>query len=100
MGGSALLKERLAQIFMRMNAENDAIADKERACHDFVFHMTDWVADLERLSGLYAHPEAHDEAHAREAVTSFLYHASGHIAEAARIFDVFIDPFGKANETK
>ena len=52
---------------------------------DFVFHMTDWEDDLRALAELYEHPERFSRADAKRIVAGFLYHATAHVMEAARL---------------
>lgn len=57
------------------------------ACRqDFIFHMTDWLADLRRLSELYNHPNRIKRAEADAAVFGFLIHAVPHLMAAGRLF--------------
>ncbi len=70
--------------------EREHSARKER----FVFHMLDWIEDFEKLFLMYREPEKYSIDEARKIVQEFLYHASGHIAAAARLYDAFLDPFG------
>jgi hypothetical protein len=61
---------------------------------DFVFHMTDWIADLERLAALYARPEEFDKHTASGVVFDFLIHALGHLLAASRLLlNQVSDPF-------
>src|SRR5438093_13246826 len=46
----------------------------ERRRFDFVFHMTDWLRDLEGLTKLYAHPTDVNTKEARRLVFEFLTH--------------------------
>ncbi len=93
------LVARLRAVFMDFHAE-DSDPGKEKACGDFVFHMTDWIEELERLSRLYSDPLSHNEEEVRRAVTGFLYHACGHIIQAARLYDYVPDPFGEEREER
>ena len=57
------------------------------ARRDFIFHMTDWIRDLERLAALYACPAEFDKAEAGDAVYGFLIHALPHLMEAGRLLE-------------
>ena len=46
----------------------------EQRRHDFVFHMTDWKDDLERMAELFTDPESQDEEAASILLIGFLYH--------------------------
>jgi hypothetical protein len=69
--------------------------------HNFVFHMTDWKRDLEKLAEFYKHPERFDMDSAGDIVVGFLYHALSHVRAAARLLldwepeDIFKDLDGK-----
>jgi hypothetical protein len=52
---------------------------------DFIFHMTDWLQDLQRLSSLYDHPEETGRDEAEDAVFGFLIHAVPHLMAASRL---------------
>ena len=65
----------------------DDPAANAAARRDFVFHMTDWIQDLERLSALYGRPDEFDRATAGETVFGFLIHALPHLMEAGRLLE-------------
>ncbi len=74
---------------------DDPAANLE-ARRDFVFHMGDWMEDLERLAALYAHPQSFDKIEAGDAVFRFLIHAVPHLMAASRLLlgkisDPFVD---------
>ena len=52
---------------------------------DFIFHMTDWKDDLDRLAELYQNPENFDKKQASQIVAGFLYHVIPHLQEAGRL---------------
>jgi hypothetical protein len=59
---------------------------RNEACRrDFVFHMTDWLADLDRITELYHHPEKFDKDEASRLVAGFLYHVIPHLKAAGRL---------------
>ena len=63
---------------------------------DFVFHMTDWLNDLDELAGLYRHPDKHTWNDAGDVIFGFFMHALNHLNAAARIFLGKIDdPFAE-----
>jgi hypothetical protein len=47
--------------------------------------MTDWLDDFQRLCQLYKHPERYLREKADDIVAAFLYHATAHVMEAARL---------------
>ena len=74
----------LASIYNRYQKLDDPTANK--VCRrDFVFHMSDWEKDLRALAELYEHPEGFSKSEAEEVVAGFLYHATAHVMEAARL---------------
>ena len=86
------LKKLLGAVYDRFNS-----AGTNASRHSFVFHMTDWVGDLEALAALYAEPQAYTKAQASDVVAGFLYHALWHVRAAARLLlsfepeDIFKD---------
>lgn len=66
----------------------------ERLRHDFVFHMTDWLDDLDMLHVLRSAPESSTARDAMHALIGMLYHVPPHIKAAARLLlDRVEDPF-------
>jgi len=81
---SPKLERILDAIYPKYQKLDDHTADA--TCRwDFVFHMTDWAANLEQLATLYKNPEQFTKAEGEEIVSGFLYHATAHIMEAARL---------------
>lgn len=74
------------------------LKEYERRKHDFVFHMTDWIGDMEQLAGLVNDPDLQDEETASTIVIGFLYHVIPHLNAAGRLLlgDVG-DPFSPQN---
>ena len=56
-----------------------------RAKQDFIFHMTDWLEDLRRLTAIYKAPGSHDRKRAGCDVAGFLYHVIPHLKAAGRL---------------
>src|SRR2546422_5728267 len=52
---------------------------------DFVFHMSDWEADLEDLARLFQNPDKFSKDSAGQIVFSFLIHALPHLIAASRL---------------
>ncbi len=74
--------------------ENVDPREYEKRKHDFVFHMTDWSGDLERLAALFDQPDQWDEESASALVIGFLYHVIPHLNAAGRLLlDGVGDPF-------
>jgi hypothetical protein len=74
----------LARIYDHYQKLDDPAANK--VCRqDFIFHMSDWEDNLRALAELYEHPEVFDKTNAERIVAGFLYHATHHIMEAARL---------------
>jgi hypothetical protein len=62
----------------------------------FVFHMTDWREDLERLATLYRDPGQFDREAAGAIVFEFLIHALPHLLAAGRLLLGEVrDPFAE-----
>jgi hypothetical protein len=57
----------------------------EQRRHDFVFHMTDWTSDLERLAALFNKPDEQDETATFAFMIGFLYHVVPHLDAAANL---------------
>ena len=99
-GSSRQLRKLLAALYNRYQKLDDP--KRNAACRrDFVFHMTDWNNDLERLAALYKHPDKFDKDSAGDIVAGFLYHALWHVRAAARLLldwepeDIFKELDGK-----
>jgi hypothetical protein len=81
-------------------AEDPAAYKKLR--HDFVFHMTDWITDLEKLHELYQHPEKADPKKTCTFIIGLLYHVIPHLNAAGRLLldevrDPFVEPTVKSD---
>lgn len=76
---TALLKE-----VYNAYQQQDTRDDNARCRWNFIFHMTDWIEDLQELTNLYQHPERYDKAAAEQIVFGFLVHAVPHLQAAAR----------------
>ena len=91
------LRELLGKIYDEARDGEPAELGPEqyaRRRHDFVFHMTDWLSDLDRLSKLYKSPEEADLEHATVFLIGFLYHVVPHLGTAGRLLlDKIGDPF-------
>jgi len=70
---------------------SDLICPEEKAFkrkqHDFVFHMTDWLDDLDDISHLFKNHKEIPFEKASQIVFSFLDHATNHILAAAKLID-------------
>jgi len=78
------LHRLLANIYGAYQKLDDPSANKD-CRRDFVFHMTDWEDDLRAFAELYEHPERFSKPEAERVVAAFLYHATAHVMEAARL---------------
>src|SRR5437879_2169188 len=94
---SGPLKKMLARVFDSMREEDRKRMSKpsyETKRRDFVFHMTDWLQDLEELSELYANPGKHRSREACVKLISILGHLVPHLNTAGRLLlDHISDPF-------
>jgi hypothetical protein len=72
----------------------DDEAGHARKKADFIFHMTDWISDLETLAALYKDPNMMDRKAARQLIFGFLVHVIPHLNAAGRLMlDEIADPF-------
>ena len=79
---------RLIQLLRPVFNQHQKLADPESHRHalkDFIFHMTDWKADLRKLAELYEHPGRFDADSAGHAVAGFLMHALAHLRAASML---------------
>lgn len=90
----AHIQKALESVYRNFN-EDAGPATTDARTRDFIFHMTDWVDDLEALQQLYNDPESHDSAEWNSAVYGgMISHALGHLLAAARLVDDNVsDPF-------
>ena len=75
----------LEAAFDQYNDAGNAPAEHARLKREFIFHMTDWLSDLNALHQLYHSPETVKRAVAAETIFAFLVHALPHLSEAGRI---------------
>lgn len=94
MSSHEALKTALATLIKEANAQAD-----EQQIYDFVFHLIESTEDLCRFAEFARSPDAFSPDDGKAIVRALLYHASGHIAQAARLYDYFPDPFGRAAAT-
>jgi hypothetical protein len=80
---SKALQKLLASVYNHFQRLDDRKANAN-ARRDFVFHMTDWLSDLDHLVAIYKHPERVDAEQASEIV-GFLYHVIPHLNAAGRL---------------
>jgi len=74
----------LASIYNHYQKMDDPAVNKD-CRRDFVFHMSDWEEDVRALAKLYERPEEFSKSEAEQIVAGFLYHATAHVMEAARL---------------
>jgi hypothetical protein len=77
---SKKLQQALAKVYEAFQGKGDAAHRR-----DFVFHMTDWLGDLERMAALYHSPENFDQDTADAIVFGFLNHALHHLMASSRL---------------
>ncbi|HEY2839278.1 MAG TPA: hypothetical protein VGJ26_09025 [Pirellulales bacterium] len=65
--------------------ESEEPADYAMWKQDFIFHMTDWMEDMEKLRQLFANPRVHNTEDASRFVVGFLYHVIPHVETAGRL---------------
>src|SRR5439155_8797625 len=90
------LRKLLGKVFDLMRGDERKAGDQDAyKTHrlDFVFHMTDWLKDLEELRELYEHPEKNTPEEASTRVIGFLVHVLPHLNAAGRLLlDEVSDP--------
>ena len=85
------IESLLRAVFGELREEDQPGFEKKR--EEFVFHMTDWLDDLDDLIALFRSENATKEAAARQIV-GFLYHVPPHLNAAGRLLlDGIPDPF-------
>ncbi|MFN0052069.1 MAG: hypothetical protein ACKV0T_07755 [Planctomycetales bacterium] len=52
---------------------------------DFVFHMTDWMDDIDGILNLFSNPDQKDVDSATTFLVGFLYHVVPHLNAAAKL---------------
>ena len=78
------LEALLARAFeIGEDGKEDADFRKKQA--DFVFHMTDWLSDLETLCNLVRNPEAWDAEQTCDFLIGFLIHVIPHLTTAGKL---------------
>src|SRR5437879_4310962 len=92
------VEELLGETFDAFRDVEDS-ADHAKRKADFVFHMTDWMSDLETLAALYKRPNMMDQKAAQQFIFGFLVHVIPHLNAAGRMMlDEISDPFAPAGE--
>jgi hypothetical protein len=90
----AQIKELLGAVFDELQTVEDAETYQEIK-DEFIFHMTDWLMDLQALMELYEQPEQSKDK-AASTISGFLYHVIPHLNAAGRLLlDRIPDPFKK-----
>lgn len=95
---SKALEDLLGQVFDKVRERQlpsavDA-AQYDSWKRDFIFHLTDWMPDIERLRGLFQNPEEFNADTASALIVSYLIHVIPHLNAAGRLLlDEISDPF-------
>jgi hypothetical protein len=76
------IERLLREVFGELRDEDDPVFEKNR--DEFVFHMTDWLDDLDDFLALVRSATATKEAAARQIV-GFLYHVTPHLNAAGKL---------------
>lgn len=93
------LEGRLLEFFRDMASAKEAdnfVRDKD----EFLFHMTDWKASLEKLARLYANPEDVSQEDAHRVLQQLFYHILPHLNAAAEIYDDAVELYKMHNRSK
>ena len=93
----AKIENLMGQVYDALQSIDDKAAHAE-AKRQFVFHMTDWVDNLESLVKLYEEGTLRKDQ-AAQTVAGFLYHAVPHLNAAGRLLlDRIPDPFTEGQQ--
>jgi hypothetical protein len=93
----AKIENLMGQVYDALQSIDDKAANAE-AKRQFVFHMTDWVDNLERLVKLYEEGAVRKDK-AAQTVAGFLYHVIPHLNAAGRLLlDCIPDPFTEGQQ--
>jgi hypothetical protein len=93
----AKIEELLGQVFDKLQTVEDREKYAQRK-QQFIFHMTDWIDDLQNLLELYGHPEQ-PQGNPAQTIAGFLYHVIPHLNAAGRLLlDRIPDPFKEGQE--
>src|SRR5687768_6284228 len=57
----------------------------EAKARDAAFHMSDWKADMDKWSAVWANPDGFDDEELRRVIYGFLIHVPNHINAAAKL---------------
>jgi hypothetical protein len=76
------IKSLLRAVFGELREEDDPDFEKNR--DEFVFHMTDWLDDLDAFREMLRTSDVTKEIAARQIV-GFLYHVTPHLNAAGRL---------------
>jgi hypothetical protein len=78
------LRKLLTTVYNQLQRLDDSAANAV-ARQDFVFHMTDWLDDLDRLKMILDHPDQVDRRKAASEIAGILYHIIPHLKAAGRL---------------
>jgi hypothetical protein len=76
------IEELLDRVFDELQTVEDGEKYEEEK-RQFIFHMTDWIDDLQDLIELYE--QERYEGNAAQTIAGFLYHAVPHLNAAGRL---------------
>ena len=82
------LRELLLAVFDELREGVRESVSCEEYCRmkeDFVFHMTDWRDDLEKVRDLYSRPGEWSTDDATRFLVGFMYHAVPHLTAAQNL---------------
>lgn len=90
----AAIQTALEGVYRPFNQSAGPVSSDHRT-RDFVFHMTDWIDNLQQLHQFYEEPERHSDEEWDQAVYGgIISHAIGHLLAASRLIDDDVsDPF-------
>lgn len=92
-----LLSRVFDQVRERQLPEGIDVGQYDSWKREFIFHLTDWMLDIDRLRGLFQNPEKFNVDTASSLIVSFLIHVIPHLNAAGRLLlDEVSDPFTPA----
>lgn len=77
---SNLIRDRIREVALRETELSGTVVN------DVVFHMTDWLDDLEAYHRFCSHPAAMSDAEVSRLLIQFLLHVPNHVAAAGKLY--------------
>src|ERR1051325_6577251 len=78
-----ILQDMLRSVYDEL--QDSTVPDYDNARHDFVFHITECIDDMEELLRLFDQPREATATAATQRMVGFLYHVVPHLNAATRL---------------